>query len=107
MSHAKGRSLPGPRTAVKFGAAFSPSYPYIISPTYFPYPMLGTEPKGTAVGIAAFHPGTIRANFSLWKNLYARVAQRPNQNSVIHCIAIQPRQEETRYILTLEFVCNT
>ena len=66
--------------------------------------MLGTEPKGTAVGIAAFHPGTIRANFSLWKNLRDRVAQRSNQNSVIHCIAIPPRQGDTRYISTLELV---
>jgi hypothetical protein len=49
-------------------------------------------------------PGTDRANFSLWKNLRDRVAQRSNQNSVIHCIAIPPRQGDTRYISTLELV---
>ena len=31
-------------------------------------------------------------------------AQRSNQNSVIHCIAIQSRQGQTQCILTLEFV---
>ena len=93
MSHAKGRSLPGPRAAGKSGAAFSPSYRYMISSTYFSYPMLSAEPRGTAVGIGPCTRELSEQTFPCGKTFMPASAQRSNQNSVIHCIAIQPRQE--------------
>lgn len=49
-------------------------------------------------------PGNGSSKLFPVENLRDRVAQRSNQNSVIHCIAIPTRQGDTRYISTLELV---